>query len=140
VALPYKILFFTVSFFLILGLCRTVQAETFQIDLDNDGVTDLKAFYTSNELSHTELDRNQDGQVDVWMYFQESGNRWDTRADYDEDYDGRIDEVFFLNQGNPVRSLADRDLDGLLEEEVTYQEGRPMQQKLLSPPVDPRRL
>ena len=60
-ALPYKILFFTISFFLILGLCRTAKAETFQIDLDNDGVTDLKAFYTSNELSHTELDRNQDG-------------------------------------------------------------------------------
>jgi hypothetical protein len=122
------------------GNSSAFAAETVQADLNNDGVLDLKGYFNSNTLSRTELDRNQDGQPDVWMVFAGAKALWDTRADYDDDFDGRVDSVYFLKSDAPVRTLLDENGDGLLEEEISYQEGQPMGKKKLEPPVDPKNL
>jgi hypothetical protein len=123
-----------------LAFISPLKAESVEADLNNNGVADLKGFFNSDSLSKTELDRNEDGRTDVWMYFLEGGDPWDTRADYDENYNGIVDEVFFIRGGEPVRSLADRDGDGLLEEEVTYSSGAPSLRRELKPPVDAKEL
>jgi hypothetical protein len=117
-----------------------LYAETVQADLNSDGIQDLKATFNSDELASTELDRNSDGAPDVWMFFTPQGNPYDTRADYDENYDGRVDEVFFIQGDYPVRSLADRDQDGLFEEETLYREGQSSGKKILNPPLDIKNL
>ncbi len=136
----FLILFFFSSAALFLSP-TPAQAETIQADLNNDGIQDLKAFFNSDTLSRTELDRNGDGQTDVWMLFAApQGTDWDTRADYDEDYDGRVDEVFFIKGDLPIRSFVDDDQDGMLEVEIDYRDGDPEPRKALSPPLDPKKI
>ena len=136
----YLILFFLSSSAIFLPL-SLVAAETIQADLNNDGIQDLKAFFNSDTLTRTELDRNGDGQADAWMLFAApQGRDWDTRADYDENYDGQVDQIFFIKGDTPVRSFNDGDQDGMLEEEVDYKEGAPEGKKQLDPPLDPKNL
>jgi len=136
----YLILVLLTSFPILISSYSLVQAETIRADFNNDGVQDLTAFFNADTLSRTELDRNGDGQVDVWMTFISQGKDWDTRADYDEDYDGQVDEVFFIKDDQPIRSFTDEDKDGLLDEEVDYKDGVPTGKKSLAPPLDPKKL
>ena len=107
-------------------------------DINDNGVQDLTAFFNSDALSKVELDRNEDGKVDAWLFFTTEKKRWDTRADYDENFDGRIDEIYFIKNDEPVRSLIDKNLDGLLDWETTYgANGLPSGKRQVDPPLDP---
>ena len=141
-ALRKKLVLVFLLFFSLLPFLppHTLYAETVQADLNNDGVQDLKAFFNSDTLSRTELDRNGDGQADVWMLFSGTSGAWDTRADYDENYDGGVDQIFFIKGDLPVRSLWDQNQDGLLEEEVIYEAGEAGQKRRLEPPLDPKKI
>jgi hypothetical protein len=121
-------------------LVSSVSAESVQGDINNNGVKDLKAFFKSKVLSHVELDRNEDGKIDAWFFFVSNKNDWDTRADYDEDYDGRVDEIYFIKSDEPIKALADKDLDGMLDLETTYRGGVPATEKRIEPPLDPARI
>lgn len=121
-----------------LSSASTLCAETVKGDINNNGVKDLTAFFSSEVLSKVELDRNEDGKIDAWFFFALQTDDWDTRADYDEDFDGRIDEIYFIRNDEPVRSLKDQDLDGLLDWETSYDGGNPSGGKRISPPLDPK--
>jgi len=124
-------------FFILFPLSLVAQAESVSGDINNNGVEDLKAFFKAESLSRVELDRNEDGQVDAWFIFVTGQRTWDTRADYDEDYDGRIDEIHFIKNDLPIRTLLDQDLNGFLDWETMYNEGIPMSQKKINPEIDP---
>jgi hypothetical protein len=125
--------------FIFTFLARTsLFAETVKGDINNNGVKDLTAFFNSEALSKVELDRNEDGKIDAWFFFSIKADPWDTRADYDEDFDGRIDEIYFIKNDEPVKSLKDQDLDGLLDWETIYDNGNPSGNRRISPPLDPK--
>jgi len=112
-------------------------AETVQGDFDNNGVQDLTAFFSAEKLSKVELDRNEDQEIDAWIFFIERAEQWDTEARYDENFDGMIDEIYFIKNDEPIRALLDQNLDGLLDWETTYKSGLPDGGKHIEPPIDP---
>ena len=123
---------------LILLLCiYPIFAEAIHGDRNNNGIQDLTAYFNADFLSRIELDRDEDGKSDAWFYFLASAKEWDTRADYDEDHDGRVDEVHFIKNDEPIKTFLDEDYDGFLDMEISYQEGVPGVSKRLSTPVDP---
>ncbi len=85
------------------------------VDLDNNGVADIRNFYREREdaprlLVRKELDLNRDGKKDVVTHFDDDGNL--VREDMDSDYDGRLDWTDHYKDGVRVMSEYDTDFDG----------------------------
>lgn len=112
-------------------------ADSVKGDINNNGVQDLTGFFNSDKLSKIELDRNEDGKIDAWLFFFPGKKTYDTQANYDENFDGRVDEIYFIRNDETIRFLKDQDLDGLLDWETLYASGNPSGSKRVDPPLDP---
>lgn len=71
-----------------------------------------------------ELDRNGDGQSDMFYYYPYDGAPFVSRVETDLNSDGKIDQITRYDAtGWPERDEADTDLDGRFETKTFYREG-----------------
>jgi hypothetical protein len=81
---------------------RSVELE----DRDFNGTMDFRTFYDEREIPvRTELDTNEDGQTDVWEYYEGSdpANILLVRKEEDLDADGEVDVTSHYSKGKLVR-------------------------------------
>ena len=81
---------------------RTLELE----DTDFDGSMDFKTFYDEREIPiRTELDTNDDGQTDVWEFYEgdDSAHILLVRKEEDLNADGEVDVTSHYSQGKLVR-------------------------------------
>ncbi len=85
---------------------RTLEVE----DRDFNGTMEFKIFYDEREIPiRTELDTNEDGQTDVWEYYEGSDlpSTILVRREEDLDADGEIDVTSHYSDGKLVRKEID---------------------------------
>jgi hypothetical protein len=96
-------------------------------DLDNDGRPEITKFYKTGadgkpQLARQDIDLTWDGRVDIWRYFGDNGlvekEEWDT------DYDSKVDEIRYFEDGTIVRSERDRNNDGRFDIFRHYKVGK----------------
>ncbi len=81
---------------------RTLEIE----DRDFNGTMDFRTFYDQNEIPvRTELDTNEDGQTDVWEYYEgrDPANILLVRKEEDLNSDGEVDVTSHYSDGKLVR-------------------------------------
>jgi len=101
-----------------LSRCRADGKRTVKLDLNKDKQPDVwKLYATKTEggakvdvLTCKEVDLNYDGRKDLYVYYDDSGNR--TMEEMDLDFDGRIDIVTFRRGGKILRQELDTNFDG----------------------------
>jgi hypothetical protein len=84
--------------------------QTYEKDYNHDGKSDHFYTYHNGKIAKIEVDRNFDGKIDVWEYFDSEGRP--ERMEYDENFDGRPDLWYFYKDGSLVRSEQDTDFNG----------------------------
>lgn len=92
--------------------CRTHSyVKTF--DYDNDGIVDKTLHVARHRVVREDVDRDYNGQADLFLYFNEQDEIY--MKEYDTSGDGVVDlrEEFFPNQ--VTRSSQDDDHDGLMD-------------------------
>lgn len=103
-------------------------------DTDNDGKPDEWKIYQGDLLVRMERDRDKNGKVEVWVYYEqytvppkegEEGGQPRTstrplRSEVDRDGNGTVDQVRWMKEGRPDRELADLNLDGKPDAWVYY--------------------
>jgi hypothetical protein len=101
------------------------------VDFDGDGNREETYHYAGSHLSSAEYDRNSDGRTDV-RYEYDSHGVTSTSAT-DEDFDGRFENRWRWERGNPVFAETDRDGDGFAEIITHFSHGVPTDWEYLSP-------
>lgn len=93
-------------------------------DRNHDGRVDVWYFYDAGgALGTVERDTNFDGRVDISEYY-EAGSL--VRRESDQNFDDRIDLIEDFDEAHaPVRALVDVDFDGVADMLVFYRAGRP---------------
>ena len=81
---------------------RAVEIE----DRNYNGKMDFRTFFTEDEVpTRTEQDKNEDGQTDVWEFYE--GKEADkivlVRKEEDSNADGKVDVTSFYENGKLVR-------------------------------------
>ena len=81
-----------------------------QVDVNSEGQPDIFNYYRlldddGRVLQRKELDLNQDGRIDVWSYFTETGMQ--EREEMDSDFDGNVDWIDHYQSGKRVMSEVD---------------------------------
>lgn len=71
-----------------------------------------------------EADLNGDGTKDVVRYYNDEGRP--LREEADRNFDGRMDEVTFFENGRIVRKEVDSNESGVVDTKVFYENGRPL--------------
>ena len=71
-----------------------------------------------------EADLNGDGTKDVVRYYNDEGRP--LREEADRNFDGRMDEVTFFENGRIVRKEVDTNESGVVDTKVFYENGRPL--------------
>jgi len=92
-----------------LGEYQVEFDETFPVDLDEDGVTDLILYYMDDVLVASAEDTNQDGQPDFWLRYTP-----DWYADMevrDQDFDGEPDEFVSMDENGRVLNVGESGSD-----------------------------
>jgi len=100
------------------GRCDTKGKRVVRLDINQDKTADVWKLYASkvesgakvDVLSCKEMDINFDGRRDVWIYYDDSGNR--KMEEMDLDFDGKIDLVTIRQGGKVTRQEMDTDFDG----------------------------
>jgi hypothetical protein len=101
-----------------LSRCRTEGKRVVKLDLNKDQQPDVwKLYATKTEggakvdlLTCKEVDLNYDGRKDLYVYYDDSGNR--AMEEMDLDFDGRVDIVTFRRAGKIIRQELDTNFDG----------------------------
>ena len=93
---------------------RTARARsavsTYTDDYNHDGKPDHFYTYRDGRISKSEVDRNFDGRIDQWEFYDHEGRP--EHAESDENFDGRPDVWYFYENGSLVRSERDTDFNG----------------------------
>jgi hypothetical protein len=84
--------------------------HTYNYDYNHDGRPDHFYTYRNGKIAKAEVDRNFDGKIDKWEYFDSEGRP--ERMELDENFDGRPDLWYFYEKGTLVRSEQDTDFNG----------------------------
>ena len=84
--------------------------QTYEQDYNHTGKPDHFYTYANGKISKIEVDRNGDGKIDEWEYFDSEGRP--DRIEYDNNFDGRPDVWYFFKNGTVVRSEEDTDFNG----------------------------
>ena len=83
------------------------------IDHDDDGKLDEKWVYKDNRISHIEIDRNLDGNVDTIHKYNRKGRIY--KSETDDNFDGIFESTIIFKRGNPFLQVADKDQDGKVD-------------------------
>lgn len=89
------------------------NGEGREVDLDGDGRPDVRHVYASGVERCTQYDMNRDGIVDVTRFFDASGAT--IREEHDFDFDGRIDQISYFENGQIVRAELDTNFDNRID-------------------------
>jgi hypothetical protein len=86
------------------------EVQTIERDDNHDGKPDHFYTYHGGTLSKVEADRNFDGKIDEWEFYDREGQI--ERLELDQNFDGRPDLWRFYENGSLVRSEQDTDFNG----------------------------
>ena len=95
--------------------------QTYEYDDNHDGRPDHFYIYRNGVLSREEIDRNGDGKIDEWEFFDRQGRI--ERVELDENFDGRPDAWFSYKNSMIESSRRDTDFDGRPDWFATYENG-----------------
>ncbi len=79
--------------------------QSFEEDIDDDGVAELTLYYKDNVLVASAEDTNQDGQPDFWLRYTP-----DWYADMevrDSDFDGEPDEFVYMDENEQILDVEE---------------------------------
>ena len=103
--------------------------QTYDYDCNRDGRADLFYVYRNGQILSTKSDRNFDGRVDQWDFFNSDG--FPQEGQRDQNFDGQVDEWATYENGNVAGSKSDTDFNGLADYFVTYQNGVPVREDII---------
>ncbi len=86
------------------------EVYTYEKDYNHDGKPDHFYTYRNGKISKIEVDRNFDGKIDEWEFYDREGQI--ERVEFDQNFDGRPDLWRFYENGLLVRSEQDTDFNG----------------------------
>ncbi len=97
-----------------------------EVDLDGDESPDIYNYFRQLEdegrlLLRKEMDLNQDGRIDVWSFYTETGVL--EREEMDGDFDGAIDWIDYYQGGKRVMSEVDTENNGRFDLFKYYESG-----------------
>jgi hypothetical protein len=106
--------------------------EMTEFDTSGDDVPDVrKVFQRVGDppmarlvLVCREADLNGDGRKDVVRFYSTEARP--TREEADRNFDGRMDEVTYFDQGRIIRQELDGNGDGKVDSKMFYDNGRPV--------------
>ncbi len=102
--------------------CTAAGGDIQGLDVNNDGQPDVRTVMEGGRPKCRETDANFDGRVDIYRWFDASGQV--TRVEDDYDFDGRIDVVSTWQNNQPVRDILDTNFDGRTDTWRDYRDGR----------------
>ncbi len=102
-------------------------------DTDGDGTPEVYKYYKTGAdperpgeqktiLVRQDIDVNWDGRIDIWRYFAQDGTV--EKEEWDNDYDGKVDETRVFEAGVIVRAERDRNNDGTPDVTRYYKGGK----------------
>ena len=90
-------------------------------DVDGDGRVDERVILAGDRIDRVEIDRNRDGKMDRIIHY--ALDRMADRAEFDNDFDGRLEGSERYVDNEPVEWSVDRDGDGVVEAREVYAHG-----------------
>lgn len=90
-------------------------------DFDGDGRVDERVILAGGRVDRIESDRNRDGRIDHVVHY--GPDRTIDGAEYDDDFDGRLEGRTRYDDNLPVEWTVDLDGDGVVELRATYERG-----------------
>jgi hypothetical protein len=97
------------------------EIRSHEKDENHDGKPDLFYTYRDGKIVKVEVDRNFDGKIDEWDFYDREGRP--ERIERDENYDGRPDLWYFYENGEVKRSEQDTDFNGQPDWFTTFEKG-----------------
>jgi len=96
--------------------CKAEGKHVVTADLNGDNKADVWKYYVPNGqgtdiLTCKQIDYNRDGRVDSVYYYDDGGSQT-TLEEFDMDFDGRFEETVYYVNGKKVRIEMDMDFDG----------------------------
>ena len=115
------------------GRCERQGREVSDTDTDGDGAPDVRKVFVritrpggAAELVMVcrEIDLNHDGVKDVVRYYTDEGRP--LREEADRNFDGKMDELTFFQDGQIVRQEFDSQGDGKVDTKIFFAAGKPL--------------
>lgn len=97
--------------------------QTYDFDMNHDGKPDSFSIYRNGKITSQKVDRNFDGKIDEWHFYDGDGAV--QRVERDKNFDGKVDEWFVYAQDGGAIAKFDTDFNGLADCVVTYEFGNP---------------
>lgn len=97
------------------------EVRSYEMDDNHDGKPDHFYTYRGGKIVKGEGDRNFDGKIDEWIFYDREGRN--EHVEYDENFDGRPDLWSFYENGELKRSEQDTDFNGQPDWFTTYENG-----------------
>jgi hypothetical protein len=104
---------------------KSASARTTHYHYAKNGMVDEEWLYKNSQLVCHMTDRNLDGSFDHWSYYDDDGNI--SRSEEDNNFDGKVDEIWKYSNGVIVSMEKDNDFNGVMDEFVTYRFRIPQQ-------------
>ena len=95
--------------------------QTNEYDDNHDGRPDHFYIYRNGVLSRAEIDRNADGKIDEWRFYDRRGKI--ERVEVDTNYDGRPDVWRFYKNDLVESEQRDADFNGRPDWFITFENG-----------------
>jgi hypothetical protein len=95
---------------------RQLGSHTYGYDYDGDGTPDETVVYRDGRCIEQSLDRNSDGTMDIWYYYNPEGRFKEMKSD--DNFDGRLDATYRYTNGFLAEAKMDTDFNGTTD--VTY--------------------
>ena len=90
-------------------------------DFDGDGRVDERVILAGDRVDRVESDRNRDGKVDHIVHY--GPDHLIDAAEYDDDFDGRLERRARYDENLPVEWTVDFDGDGVVDMRGVYEHG-----------------
>jgi hypothetical protein len=84
------------------------------VDVNNDGTPDIRHVARGGVERCVQFDMNFDGMIDITRFFAEDGVTI-VREEHDFDFDGRLDQISYFENGEIVRSELDTNFDNRID-------------------------
>ncbi len=101
------------------------------IDNNDDGKLDEKWVYRNNRVTHVDVDRNLDGNIDAIHKYNIKGMIHKTESD--ENFDGIFESTLTYKRGNPILQVIDTDQDGIIDIKSSFINGVLTEIEILGP-------
>lgn len=93
----------------------------YELDYNADGTFDSFSYYEGGRILRAQSDRNFDGNIDEWLYYDREGTI--DREEVDVNFDGKVDNSSTYHQGLPATGQDDTNFDGQPDAWFNYRDG-----------------